>query len=92
SSWKDSNSPLAFAVRYISLTSYALYLVNYSLILLTLQYFFNISSFTFLGKMALLVVYLAASFLSAHLLYSYFEKPVMQLRDRPFLKSNLWNW
>lgn len=60
---------------YISTRSYSIYLVNYSLVLLTLQHFFSESVFT-------LITYLIITIIVSELLYQFIEQPFLKLRER----------
>ena len=73
-------------VTSISILSYALYLVNYSLILLSMQYFINVDNLSVFGKLLMLLIYWFLSFTSAYLLHTYYEKPIMDLRDSKYFK------
>ncbi len=86
STWKVG-SFLKMPVTVISLISYALYLVNYSLVLLTLQEFVNIEECALLEKLEILVLFWLLSFVLAFVLYKYFEKPIMNLRDSQFIRK-----
>jgi len=75
-------------ITKISVLSYAVYLINYSLILLTIQYFIDLSQATFLFKAFVLLIYWIATFFFSYLLFVYFELPMTQLRDSEFFKRN----
>ncbi|SDI57377.1 acyltransferase family protein [Chryseobacterium jejuense] len=82
---------VATAITYISLISYSLYLIHYSLIKKLL--IDHIFSFIFAGDYleAYLLkntFYWGASLLGAFLIYKYFEMPTTKLRDRIMFKSN----
>ena len=70
----------------ISVLSYGLYLVNYSIVLLTLQYFIDISLCSNTVKVLVLIAYWLISFLLAHVLYAFFENPMTNLRDSKYIK------
>jgi peptidoglycan/LPS O-acetylase OafA/YrhL len=74
-------------ITYISILSYAIYLINYSIVLLTIQYFINISEASILIKGGLLFTYWFVTFCLAHFLYVFFEKPMTNLRDSKFIRS-----
>ncbi|WP_298556199.1 acyltransferase [uncultured Algibacter sp.] len=78
--WDQSNR-FKSQITQISILSYGLYLVNYSLILLTMQHFINIEVQSVFIKIILLAVYWLSSFALAFLLYRFFEKPMTDLRD-----------
>ena len=82
------NAPfLRKQISFISILSYGLYLVNYSLVLLTIQYFIDIEQVSTLTKFIILIMYWVMSFVLAYLLYIYFEKPIMNIRDTKFFKE-----
>ncbi len=85
SGWKEGEF-LRRTITSISILSYALYLVNYSLILLTIQHFINVEAQSTIIKSLILLAYWVASFFFSYLLYKYFEKPMMNLRDSKFVK------
>jgi peptidoglycan/LPS O-acetylase OafA/YrhL len=72
-------------VYYISTRSYAIYLVNYSLVLLTIQHFFEITDFSVLGKSAVLIGYLVLTLVSSELIYKWFEQPILKYRDKTYV-------
>ncbi|NNL83427.1 MAG: acyltransferase [Winogradskyella sp.] len=74
-------------ITNISQWSYALYLVNYSIILLSIQQIVKVEAQNIVAKLLLLVLFWALSFFMAFLLYVYYEKPMMDLRDRPFFRK-----
>lgn len=73
-------------VTRISILSYAMYLINYSLIILTIQFFINLEEVSILIKITALIFYWASTFYFSHLLFTYFEWPMTQLRDLKFVK------
>ncbi|OMP31301.1 acyltransferase [Mangrovimonas sp. DI 80] len=76
-------------ITKLSVLSYGLYLINYSILLLTIQHFMDLSESSIMRKAIVLLVYWSLSLYLSNLLYTYFEKPIMDLRDRPKLKSLL---
>lgn len=73
-------------ITSISVLSYGLYLVNYSIVLLTIQYFIDTILQSNIVKLIVLVVYWLISFLLAHLLYKFFENPITNLRDSRYIR------
>ena len=86
SNWKKG-SILKKQITYTSILSYGVYLINYSLILLTIQYFVDIENASIFMKLILLVLYWTVTFYLSYLLYRYFEKPMTDLRDSKFIKE-----
>jgi peptidoglycan/LPS O-acetylase OafA/YrhL len=68
-------------VIFVSLRSYAMYLVNYSIVLLTLQRIADFQLVTLKGKIGFLLLYLLISTGISMLIYTYFEKPILRYRD-----------
>ncbi|MCC1485034.1 acyltransferase family protein [Winogradskyella immobilis] len=66
-------------IQYISIRSYAIYLINYSLVLLTLKRFFNSSLMT-------LFLYIMLTIVLSELLFRYVELAFLKYRDRKFPK------
>lgn len=67
-------------ITYISLTSYSYYLLHLSPIMFLMMHYWQAQT---VGESFIQVgVFLAVSFFCSHLLYKYFERPVMDLRDR----------
>jgi len=69
---------------FLSTRSYSIYLVNYSIVLLNLQKSFDIMSMNDLEKMAIIVIYLILTMLLANSIYNYFEKPILNYRNRNY--------
>lgn len=69
-------------VFFVSTRSYAIYLVNFSAILLSIHYLVDIQSVSLIMKMGLSVLYLILTLSFSNLIYVYFEKPILNYRDR----------
>lgn len=72
---------LSKIITKISLWSYALYLVNYSIVLLTLQHFMDVSEMSYISKSLVVIMFWVISFWLSYVLYAKYEKPMMDLRD-----------
>lgn len=88
--WKQT-AVLKKEITTISLLSYALYLVNYSLILQPIQQAINIETLSLLQKLVILLFYWILSFFFAYVLYTYLEKPIMKLRDSICIRKRFLN-
>lgn len=84
---KSRSKSILNCITYLSLISYSLYLVNYSIILLGLEKMFDIAEMNSISKFILIIGYLTLSFLFAHLLYKYYELPIMKIRENKKIKS-----
>lgn len=80
SNWK-SNKVLLKPITNISLWSYSIYLINYSIVLLSLQRYIQISELSLIGKFGVLLLYLALTFVLSYLLFTFFEYPILKFRD-----------
>lgn len=71
-------------VTFISKTSYSIYLVNYSIVLLTLKHFFEFSEQSFYSKIGLLFMFFLLTVILSTLIYRLFELPVLSYRNRKY--------
>ncbi len=74
-------------IQYISVRSYAIYLINYSLILLTMQSFFNLETFSTLQKIACLLLYLLSTIFFSEILYRTIEQAFLRYRKTRFPRN-----
>lgn len=73
----------------ISMISYSLYLLHYTIILHTLKTIIPSESLVGFELWAYTFFYWGITFLLSYLLYRYFEKPMTDIRDRPFFRKKL---
>ncbi|MBT8302965.1 MAG: acyltransferase family protein, partial [Bacteroidia bacterium] len=83
-SWRKSTI-LRPTITWISLLSYSLYLVNYSILLLTIEKYVDVSSMSLLGKCIMALLFWVVSFMLSYALFRWYEKPFMNLRDKPLI-------
>ena len=88
SSWV-SGGLLKKTITSISVLSYAVYLINYSIVLLTIQYFIDLEDTSNLIKFSVLILFWFLTFCLSYVLYVFFEKPTTDLRDLPIIKQKL---
>ena len=81
SQWKTAPLRITRRIELVSELSYAIYLVHYSIVLFLLKHFIDSSAYTMLHLHILTLAYLSVTFLLSYLMYTYFEKPMMKLRD-----------
>ncbi len=75
-------------ITKISLWSYSIYLINYSIVLLSLKQFINVSILTSIEKVSLLILFWILTFSISALIFKYFEKPILKFRESfKFTKS-----
>ncbi len=84
SMWKEG-AFLKTQITWISVLSYSVYLVNYSIVLLTMKKFIDMTSVAMSYKILIGLLFWIVSFLLSYSLYRWFEKPIMALRDKPFI-------
>lgn len=73
----------------ISTISYSMYLLHYSIVLQIIK---NLMPSRELEQFQILIystIYVLATILFSYLLYSFFEKPMMDFRDKPFIVNRL---
>lgn len=80
--WQAAGGLFRKPVEFVSRVSYSVYLLHYSIVTMLLKQCFDVSEFSSFGVLGLILLYLCVVFLLAFLLYSYYEKPLMNLRDK----------
>jgi len=84
STWREANI-LKVPITWVSILSYSLYLINYSIVLLIMQKYIDVVSMSLLNKTLVALLFLVVSFALSYVLYRWFEKPIMSLRDKPII-------
>ncbi len=82
SDWKTYTSAFLYPIELISKISYSIYLLHYSIILLLLKTFFDTSQMSDFGRHFFTLIYLIITFLLSYILYRFYEKPIMNCRDK----------
>jgi peptidoglycan/LPS O-acetylase OafA/YrhL len=77
SQWQSAVNPFSRAITFVSLTSYSIYLLHYSILLQLMKHFINTVSFSFYQLHLFTFSYLIITFFLSFLLNKYFEKPIM---------------
>jgi peptidoglycan/LPS O-acetylase OafA/YrhL len=78
--WKTATGWLAKFITYISVISYAMYLVHFSLVLNPMYRFLDFGNNPVTWWY--FVLFIVATFFLSHLLYKFYEKPMMDLRSK----------
>jgi peptidoglycan/LPS O-acetylase OafA/YrhL len=81
SEWKAEPSPWRKPITLISLISYSIYLLHYSVVLQMLKHFVDTESLTPLMTMIFTASYLSLTICLSILLYRFFEKPMTDRRE-----------
>ncbi len=89
SQWKSTCTAFLKPVTIISLISYSMYLLHYSIILQLMRYFQPIENMDFNHKIIFATVYIILTILFSYILYRIYEKPMMDIRDKPFFKRKI---
>jgi len=81
SEWNKS-SVLIKPITFISKISYAIYLIHYSILFQLMHHFFNPEQYNNGQLFGYACCYLTITFLFSWILYRFYEKPLMDLRDK----------
>lgn len=82
SEWKLSNSFLMIPVQIISKISYSIYLLHYSIVLQLMKYCVDTENLSSPERHFFTFYYLVITFILSYFLYRFYEKPMMNLRDK----------
>ena len=82
SEWKVSNSWLKIPIEFTSRISYSIYLLHYSIILQLMKCFIDTTTISSSERHFFTFCYLIITFLFSYFLYRFYEKPMMNLRDK----------
>jgi len=81
SEWKSASAQWTRPVIFISKISYCVYLLHYSIVLFLMKYFIDTTGFSLLKLHFFMLGYLTITIGLGFLMYTYFEKPTMRLRN-----------
>jgi peptidoglycan/LPS O-acetylase OafA/YrhL len=81
SDWKEETSLLKKPIVFISTVSYAVYLLHYSVVLQLLKHYIVYDAQNPIHLFGFVVAYVFITFFLSYLLYRFYEKPMMDLRD-----------
>ena len=82
SQWYSAPKWLMKPITFLSLISYSIYLTHYSIVLQLMKYWFDSTFFSINQLHLFTFCYLIITFFLSYLLFKYFEKPIMTLRDK----------
>lgn len=71
-------------IQFLSIHSYSIYLINYSIVLLTLQEYIVIENLSFFQKSGIAILFLGITLAFSRLIYKFYELPILKYRDRKF--------
>lgn len=76
-------------ITYISILSYAIYLLHYSIIMQLMNYFMPTQNFASFDIGVFIMVYLFLTMTLSYALYKFYEKPMMDIRDKPVFRQSI---
>lgn len=82
SEWKTETSMIGKPITFISIISYSIYLLHYSVILQLMKYFIKIDVQNRVALYLFTFVYFIITIILSYFLYRFYEKPMMDLRDK----------
>ena len=82
SEWKTYTSAILYPIELISKISYSIYLLHYSIILQLLKIFMDTSQMSTAEHHFFTFIYLVITFLFSYILYRFYEKPILNWRDK----------
>jgi peptidoglycan/LPS O-acetylase OafA/YrhL len=82
SEWKTTTIPFKNVIVTISLISYSFYLLHYGIVLQLMKHYCTTENLKQYELHMFTLVFLILSFGLSYLNYKYFEKPIMDLRDK----------
>lgn len=85
--WKINKTIPGLLITKLSLISYAVYILHYSIILQVLRHQIPNEDFVGFDLIIFILLYLATVLFCSYLLFKFFESPFTELRDHPRIKS-----
>ena len=79
--WKISNTIFVKPIQLISKISYSMYLLHYSIVSVLFKYLLSNLDFE-VPSFLIIFIYLFTTIFLSYLLYKYYEKPIMDLRNK----------
>ncbi len=87
STWKKTTGWSLKSITFISLISYSMYLLHYSIVLQLMHYFIGLQEGSWGYQVVFSIGYMTVTVLCSYLLYRWYEKPLMNLRDHSKVKK-----
>ena len=80
--WKKGPERLRVPIQFLGAISYSIYLLHYSLILYLMKYFIDTTTMALWQLHCFTMAYLSITLILSYSLHTYFEKPLMKVRDK----------
>jgi peptidoglycan/LPS O-acetylase OafA/YrhL len=87
SSIKSAPKSILKPITYISILSYAMYVLHYSIVMQLMKHFMPTEEFAGLDIAVFITVYFMITMLLSYFLYNLYEKPMTDLRDKSYFKK-----
>ncbi|OUS02571.1 hypothetical protein A9Q86_03460 [Flavobacteriales bacterium 33_180_T64] len=88
SQMKSAPKLIRIPITYISILSYAIYVLHYSIIMQLMKYFIPSEQMAGLDIVIYILVYVLITFLASYIMYRIFERPMTNLRDSNRIKNH----
>lgn len=82
SQWKIAPNWILKPITFVSIVSYSVYLLHYSIVLQLMKYAIDTTTLSIIQLHVFTLVYVAITVILSWILFRYFEKPMMNLRDK----------
>ncbi|HMI07297.1 MAG TPA: acyltransferase [Flavobacterium sp.] len=82
SEWKSGPDKFRNPIQFLGAISYSVYLLHYSFILYLMKYFIDTDTFNLWQLHVFTLAYLLITFVLSYCLYTFFEKPLMKIREQ----------
>jgi peptidoglycan/LPS O-acetylase OafA/YrhL len=82
SQWKTANRTIAVPVTFISLISYSIYLLHYSIVLQSMKQIVSTELLSPIRLLLFVFSYIGITLVLSYILFRFYEKPMMDLRDK----------
>lgn len=84
---KSAPKLIVVPITIISLISYSMYLIHYSVVMQLMKYFFPTEGLSNSNLMIYLSIYFTITLMGSYALYAFFERPMTNLRDTAKIKN-----
>jgi peptidoglycan/LPS O-acetylase OafA/YrhL len=79
---------ISIPITKISIISYSIYLLHYSIVLQSLKYFIPSEGLASFDIYIYIIVYVLSTIVLSYFLYKFYEKPIMDIRDKQRIFDN----
>ncbi|MFT5847103.1 acyltransferase family protein [Psychroserpens sp.] len=84
---KSAPKLIVVPITIVSVISYSMYLIHYSVVLQLMKHFFPTEGLSASNLIAYLSIYVIITLVGSYALYTFFEKPMTNLRDTAKIKN-----